>query len=52
MPACRRQAGVKTSCYPTLFRQRIRRSTDQMWIDAARTHFAGTVIVGKDLMEI
>jgi ribonuclease BN (tRNA processing enzyme) len=26
--------------------------TDQMWIDAARAHFRGTVIVGKDLMEI
>jgi ribonuclease BN (tRNA processing enzyme) len=26
--------------------------TDQMWLDAARTHFRGTVIVGKDLMEI
>ena len=26
--------------------------TDQMWIDAARTNFRGTVIVGKDLMEI
>ena len=26
--------------------------TDQMWIDAARTHFRGTVIVGRDLMEI
>jgi ribonuclease BN (tRNA processing enzyme) len=26
--------------------------TDQMWIDAARTHFAGRVIVGKDLLEI
>jgi ribonuclease BN (tRNA processing enzyme) len=26
--------------------------TDQMWIDAARTHFAGQVIVGKDLLEI
>jgi ribonuclease BN (tRNA processing enzyme) len=26
--------------------------TDQMWGDAARTHFRGTVIVGKDLMEI
>jgi ribonuclease BN (tRNA processing enzyme) len=26
--------------------------TDQMWIDAARTHFRGSVIVGKDLMEI
>jgi ribonuclease BN (tRNA processing enzyme) len=26
--------------------------TDQMWIDAARTHFRGTIIVGKDLLEI
>jgi ribonuclease BN (tRNA processing enzyme) len=26
--------------------------TDQMWIDAARTTFKGTIIVGKDLMEI
>jgi ribonuclease BN (tRNA processing enzyme) len=26
--------------------------TDQMWIDAARTHFRGAVIVGKDLLEV
>jgi len=26
--------------------------TEQMWLDAARTHFRGTVIVGKDLLEI
>jgi ribonuclease BN (tRNA processing enzyme) len=26
--------------------------TDQMWRDAARTHFRGEVIVGKDLLEI
>lgn len=26
--------------------------TDQMWLDAARTHFRGRVIVGKDLLEI
>jgi ribonuclease BN (tRNA processing enzyme) len=26
--------------------------TDQMWLEAARTHFRGSVIVGKDLMEI
>jgi len=25
--------------------------TDQMWIDAARTYFRGSVIVGKDLPE-
>jgi ribonuclease BN (tRNA processing enzyme) len=26
--------------------------TDQMWIDAARTHFDGRIVVGKDLLEI
>jgi ribonuclease BN (tRNA processing enzyme) len=26
--------------------------TDQMWVDAARMNFGGSVIVGKDLMEI
>jgi len=26
--------------------------TDQMWIDAARSHFRGAVIVGKDLLEV
>ena len=26
--------------------------TDEMWISAARTHFRGPVIVGKDLLEI
>jgi len=26
--------------------------TDQMWIDAARVHFRGEVILGKDLLEI
>jgi ribonuclease BN (tRNA processing enzyme) len=26
--------------------------TDQVWIDAARTHFRGSIVVGKDLMEI
>ncbi|MCW5969133.1 MAG: MBL fold metallo-hydrolase [Blastocatellales bacterium] len=26
--------------------------TEQMWIDAARVHFRGQVIVGKDLLEI
>ena len=26
--------------------------TDQIWLNAARTHFRGTVIVGKDLLEI
>ena len=26
--------------------------TDQMWIDAARMHFKGRIVVGKDLLEI
>ena len=26
--------------------------TDQMWLEAARTHFRGRIVVGKDLMEI
>ncbi len=26
--------------------------TDQMWIDAARIHFRGAIVVGKDLLEI
>ena len=26
--------------------------TEQMWLDAARKHFSGTVIVGKDLLEL
>ena len=26
--------------------------TDQMWRDAAKAHFSGEVVVGKDLMEI
>ena len=26
--------------------------TDRMWIEGARTHFNGKIIVGKDLMEI
>jgi hypothetical protein len=26
--------------------------TEQMWVDAARTHFKGRIVVGKDLLEI
>ena len=26
--------------------------TDQMWIDAARLHFGGRIVVGKDLLEV
>ena len=26
--------------------------TEQMWADAARVHFKGRIVVGRDLMEI
>lgn len=26
--------------------------TEEMWIDAARVHFRGKVVVGKDLLEV
>jgi len=26
--------------------------TDKMWLDAARTHFQGPIVIGKDLLEI
>ena len=26
--------------------------TEQMWLDAARSHFRGRVVVGRDLLEI
>jgi ribonuclease BN (tRNA processing enzyme) len=26
--------------------------TDKMWVDAARAHFRGRVVLGKDLLEI
>src|SRR6187549_3243046 len=45
-------AGVKTLVLSHLVPADDPEVTDQMWIDAARTHFRGTVIVGKDLMEI
>jgi ribonuclease BN (tRNA processing enzyme) len=45
-------AGVKTLVLSHLVPPEDSAVTDQMWIDAARTHFRGTVIVGKDLMEI
>jgi len=45
-------AGVKTLVLSHLVPAEDPAVTDQMWIDAARTHFRGTVIVGKDLLEI
>ena len=45
-------AGVKTLVLSHFVPPEDSSITDQMWLNAARTHFRGTVIVGKDLMEI
>jgi len=46
------KAGVKTLVLSHFVPADDPAITDQMWIDAARTHFRGTVVVGQDLMEI
>ncbi len=46
------EAGVKILVLSHLVPADDPEVTDQMWIDAARTHFRGLVIVGKDLLEI
>jgi ribonuclease BN (tRNA processing enzyme) len=45
-------AGVKTLVLSHLVPAEDPAVTDQMWIDAARLHFAGPVLVGKDFLEI
>ena len=45
-------AGVKTLVLSHIVPSEDPAVTDQMWIDAARAHFRGTVILAKDLMEI
>ena len=45
-------AGVKTLVLSHLVPADDPEITDRMWIDAARSHFRGTVIVGKDLLEV
>lgn len=45
-------AGVKTLVLSHLVPAQDDRLTDQMWIDLARAHFQGQIIVAKDLMEI
>ena len=45
-------AGVKTLVLSHLVPPDDPSITDQMWIDAAKKHFRGPVIVGKDLMEL
>lgn len=45
-------AGVKTLVLSHLVPKDDPTVTDQMWIDAARTHFKGSILVARDLMEI
>jgi ribonuclease BN (tRNA processing enzyme) len=45
-------AGVKTLVLSHLVPADDPAVTDQMWLEAARTHFRGSIIVGRDLLEI
>ena len=45
-------AGVKTLVLSHLIPPDDDSVTDEMWIEAARTTFRGTIVVAKDLMEI
>jgi ribonuclease BN (tRNA processing enzyme) len=45
-------AGVKTLVLSHLVPADDPEVTEQMWAEAARTHFRGAVIVGKDLLEV
>jgi ribonuclease BN (tRNA processing enzyme) len=47
-----RRAGVRTLVLSHLIPAEDPLVTEQMWIDAARKHFDGTIVVGKDLLEI
>lgn len=45
-------AGVRTLVLSHLVPPDDPEVTDQMWVDAARLHFRGSVIVGRDLLEV
>jgi len=45
-------AGVKTLVLSHIVPSDDPTITDQMWIDAAKKHFNGRIVVGKDLMEL
>jgi len=47
-----KEAGVKTLVLTHFVPADDPSLTDEMWIEGAKTHFEGKVIVGKDLMEI
>ena len=46
------RAGVKTLVLSHLVPADDPEISDAMWLDAARAHFSGTVILGKDLLEV
>jgi ribonuclease BN (tRNA processing enzyme) len=46
------RAGVKTLVLSHFVPPDDPEVTDQMWMDAARIHFRGTVVVGKDLLDL
>ena len=45
-------AGVKTLVLSHLVPADDPSVTEQTWLDAARPHFSGRIIVGRDLMEL
>jgi ribonuclease BN (tRNA processing enzyme) len=47
-----KQAGVKTLVLSHFVPPDDAQITDQMWIEAASTHFDGKIVVGKDLLEL
>jgi ribonuclease BN (tRNA processing enzyme) len=47
-----REAGVKTLVLSHFVPAEDAAITDKMWIDAARAHFDGEVVMGKDLLEL
>jgi ribonuclease BN (tRNA processing enzyme) len=47
-----RAAGVKTLVLSHFVPPDDPAVTDQIWLEAARVHFRGEVILGKDLLEI
>jgi ribonuclease BN (tRNA processing enzyme) len=46
------EAGVKTLVLSHFVPPDDPEVTDAMWLEAARRHFRGTVIVGRDLLEV
>jgi ribonuclease BN (tRNA processing enzyme) len=47
-----KEAGVKTLVLTQFVPFDDPTMTDEMWMEGARAHFEGKVVVGKDLMEL